>query len=142
MNINQILGEKGSEIFKINSGALLSEAAALMKDKNVGALLVEDAEAYEGIISERDIVYALGAAASDCRNLHVADIMVESAKLIVAEPDDQCEHVMAVMIQKGIRHMPVINSGKIIGVISIRDLVRSSIMKVSAKAHFLSDYLK
>ena len=142
MNINQILGEKGSEIFKISSRASISEAAAFMKDKNVGALLVEEAEVYEGIITERDIVYALGESASDCQNLTVADIMVESAKLIVAEPDDQSEHVMAVMIQKGIRHMPVIDSGRIIGVISIRDLVRSCIMKVSAKAHFLSDYLK
>lgn len=142
MNINQILGEKGSEIFKISSRASITEAAAFMKDKNVGALLVEDAEAYEGIITERDIVYALGGSVSDCRMLTVADIMVESAKLIVAEPDDQSEHVMAVMIQKGIRHMPVIDSGRIIGVISIRDLVRSCIMKVSAKAHFLSDYLK
>ncbi len=142
MNINQILDEKGNEIFKISSRATLSEAAALMKDKNAGALLVGDTDVYEGIISERDIVYALGEAASDCRGLTVANIMVGSEKLIVAEPDDLCEHVMAVMIQKGIRHMPVIDSGRIIGVISIRDLVRSSIMRVSAKAHFLSDYLK
>ncbi|HEB02942.1 MAG TPA: CBS domain-containing protein [Nitrospirae bacterium] len=142
MNIDQILEEKGSEIFKISSRASLPEAAALMKNKNVGALLVGEADVYEGIISERDIVYAFGETESERRLLTVADIMVRSEKLIVAEPDDHSKHVLAVMIQKGIRHMPVIDSGRIIGVLSIRDLVRSCIMRVSAKAHFLSDYLK
>lgn len=142
MNISQILQEKGSDVFKISSTATLSEAAALMKSRNVGALLVEDGEGYEGIISERDIVHAIADPASDHRALRVADIMVKREKLIVAEPDDPCEHVMSVMIQKGIRHMPVTDSGSIIGMLSIRDLVRSSIMKVSVKAHFLSDYFK
>jgi CBS domain-containing protein len=143
MNVKRILDEKGGEIFKVGSKAMLSEAAALMKSRNVGALLVEDGEGYEGIVSERDIVYAVGESASDYRALRVADVMVKRERLIVAEPDDPCEHVMNVMIQKGIRHMPVIDSaGGIIGMLSIRDLVRASIMKVSVKAHFLSDYFK
>ncbi len=142
MNIKQILDEKGSAIFTVSPRASLPEAAKLMKNKNVGALLVGEADDNAGIVSERDIVYALGETESERRLLTVADIMVRSEKLIVAEPDDHSKHVLAVMIQKGIRHMPVIDSGRIIGVLSIRDLVRSCIMRVSAKAHFLSDYLK
>lgn len=143
MDINNILKDKGTEIFDVTPSAGLQKAAALMRRHNVGALLVRsEDEAFSGIVTERDIVNALGAEDADYTGLRVSDVMVSSESLIVAEPDDQCEHVMAVMIQKGIRHMPVIESGQIAGVISIRDLVRATIMKVSPKAHFLSDYLK
>jgi CBS domain-containing protein len=143
MKIDEILKDKGSEIFDISPSETLADAAAMMRQRNVGALLVRgDDKEFKGIITERDIVFALGGGAGDYQSSKVADVMVSSERLIVAEPDDPCEHVMAVMIQKGIRHMPVISAGQIAGVISIRDLVRASIMKVSPQAHFLSDFLK
>jgi len=143
MDINSILKDKGTEIFHIAPSAGIVDAAARMRRDNVGALLVrgEDGE-FKGIITERDIVNALGRGGADFGSVRVSEMMVSIERLIVAEPDDQCEHVMAVMIQKGIRHMPVVESGRIAGVISIRDLVRATIMKVSPRAHFLSDYLK
>lgn len=142
MEIREILNEKGSVIISISTDAAVAEAAGVMKEKNVGALMVKDGEPFDGIITERDIVYALGSGAGGVDGLKVSDLMVPSANLIVAEPDDQSDDVLAVMIQKGIRHMPIVEEGRIVGVISIRDLVRANVMKLNAQAHFLSDYIK
>jgi CBS domain-containing protein len=113
-----------------------------MKKRDVGALLVQGEETFGGIITERDIVCVLGENVREFKSLTVSELMVSSENLIVAEPDDQCEHVMAVMIHKNIRHMPVVENERIVGIVSIRDLVRATVMKVRAQAHFLSDYIR
>jgi CBS domain-containing protein len=142
MKISEILEEKGRNIFTIRAEATLSEAATLMKKRDVGALLVQGEETFGGIITERDIVCVLGENVREFKSLTVSELMVSSENLIVAEPDDQCEHVMAVMIHKNIRHMPVVENERIVGIVSIRDLVRATVMKVRAQAHFLSDYIR
>jgi len=142
MEIREILNEKGRDVLSISSDASIADIAVMMKERKVGALMVEDSGVLKGIVTERDIVIILGKTGGDLRGLEVSDIMVSSENLMVAEPDDLSDHVMAVMIQKGIRHMPIIESGAIVGVISIRDVVKAHVKQLKAQAHFLSEFIE
>lgn len=142
MKLSDILKEKGREVITIAAEASLTEAAEKMTDRKIGALLVEDRGRLAGIITERDIVSIVSRTRGDIKSVKVKDVMVRSENLLVAEPDDQEDYVMAVMIQKGIRHMPVVENGEIAGMVSIRDVVRAHVKKLQAQVHFLTDYIK
>lgn len=142
MEIRQILKEKGKDVLTIASDASIVDAAAVMKERKIGALLVEDNGVLKGIVTERDLVLILAATGGDLRGREISDIMVKSENLIVAEPGDLSDHVMAIMIQRRIRHMPIVENGEIVGLISIRDVVKAHVMKLQAQAHFLSEFIK
>jgi CBS domain-containing protein len=142
MKLSDILKEKGREVITIAAEASLTEAAEKMTDRKIGALLVEDRGRLAGIITERDIVSIVSRTRGDIKSVKVKDVMVRSENLLVAEPDDQEDYVMAVMIQKGIRHMPIVENGEIAGMVSIRDVVRAHVKKLQAQVHFLTDYIK
>lgn len=139
--VRDILTEKGADVYTVANDASVPEAARLMKHRNVGALLVDDGSCCIGIVTERDIIRFVAERDGDVRGLEVGRIMVSREHLIVAEPNDECRHVMAVMIQKRIRHMPVVEHGQIMGFISIRDVARAAVVRLKAEAHFLSDYI-
>lgn len=140
MTMRDILREKGSEVLTVDMDAGVPEVARIMMEKNIGALLVEDDGKLCGIVTERDIVKILGRTGCDMDGIRVADIMVKSENLLVAEADDQNDYVMAVMIQKNFRHIPIVDDGEIVGLISIRDVVRAHVKKLQAQVHFLSEY--
>jgi CBS domain-containing protein len=142
MKIRDIIKEKGREVITIEAEASLTGAAEKMTDRKIGALLVEDGGRLAGIITERDIVSAVSKTRGEIGGMLVKDVMVRSENLLVAEPDDQEDYVMAVMIQKGIRHMPIVENGEIAGMVSIRDVVRAHVKKLQAQVHFLTDYVK
>lgn len=142
MKLRDILKEKGREVITIVAEASLTEAAERMTDRKIGALLVEDRGRLAGIITERDIVSIVSRTRGDIKPVKVKDVMVRSENLLVAEPDDQEDYVMAVMIQKGIRHMPIVENGEIAGMVSIRDVVKAHVKKLQAQVHFLTDYVK
>lgn len=142
MKLRDILKEKGREVITIVAEASLTEAAEKMTDRKIGALLVEDRGRLAGIITERDIVSIVSRTRGDIKPVKVKDVMVRSENLLVAEPDDQEDYVMAVMIQKGIRHMPIVENGEIAGMVSIRDVVKAHVKKLQAQVHFLTDYVK
>lgn len=142
MKIREILKEKGGAVITIDADADLVEAAERMVERKIGALLVEEHGRLAGIITERDIVAVVSKTAGDCRRHKVKDIMVKSDNLIIAEPDDQEDYVMAVMIQKGIRHMPIVDNGELVGVVSIRDVVRAHVKKLTAQVRFLKYFME
>ncbi|NCO83847.1 MAG: inosine-5-monophosphate dehydrogenase [Nitrospirae bacterium CG_4_10_14_3_um_filter_44_29] len=142
MKLRDILKEKGRDVITIVAEAYLIEAAERMTDRKIGALLVEDKGRLAGIITERDIVSIISKTGGDVKSVKVKDVMIRSENLLVAEPDDQEDYVMAVMIQKGIRHMPIVENGEIAGMVSIRDVVRAHVKKLQAQVHFLTDYIK
>ncbi len=142
MTMRDILREKGSEILTVDLDAGVPEVARIMMEKKVGALLVEDDGKLCGIVTERDVVNIVGKTGCDLDGLRAADIMVKSENLLVAEADDQNDYVMAVMVQKNFRHMPIVDEGEIVGVISIRDVVRAHVKKLQAQVHFLSEYMR
>ncbi len=142
MTIREILREKGSEVLTVDMDTSIPDTARVMMEKNIGALLVEDDGKLCGIVTERDVVRILGKTGCDLEGLRVADIMVKSENLFVAEADDQNDTVMAIMVQKNFRHMPIVDEGEIVGLISIRDVVRAHVKKLQAQVHFLSEYIR
>lgn len=142
MSMRDILREKGSDVLTVDMDTGIPEIARFMTEKNIGALLVEDDGKLCGIVTERDVVRILGKTGCDLEGLRAADIMVKSENLLVAEVDDQNDYVMAVMVQKNFRHMPIVDEGEIVGLISIRDVVKAHVKKLQAQVHFLSEYLK
>ena len=142
MSMRDILREKGSEVLTVDLDTSIPDIARVMFEKNIGALLIEDDGKLCGIVTERDVVKILGKTGCDLDGLRAADIMVKSENLLVAEADDQNDYVMAVMVQKNFRHMPIVDEGEIVGLISIRDVVKAHVKKLQAQVHFLSEYLK
>ncbi len=141
MNMRDILKDKGRDVTTIEAESGIIEAAQKMADGKIGALLVEDNGKLGGIITERDIVIAVAKTECEFKVLRVKDIMITSENLIVSEPDDSEDQVMAVMIQKNIRHMPIVEGGELAGMVSIRDVVRAHVQKLRAQVRFLTDFV-
>ncbi len=141
MKVKDILKEKGRELITIGANASLTEAASRMMARNIGALLVEDSGRLVGLITERDLVRTVAKTDCEMDELKVKDIMVKSENLVVAEPEDEVEYVMAVMIQNAIRHIPIVEGGELVGILSIRDVVKTHVRKLKAEIHFLKEYI-
>ncbi|RMG66571.1 MAG: CBS domain-containing protein [Nitrospirae bacterium] len=141
MKVKDILNEKGRELITVNADTEIADAAEKMMQRNVGALLVEEGGKLIGLMTERDIIKILAKTHCDMQGLRVKDIMVPAENLVVAEPEDEVEYVMAVMIQNAIRHMPIVEKGELIGIISIRDVVKTHVRKLKAEIHFLKEYI-
>ena len=142
MTMRDILKEKGSEVLTVDVDTGVPEVARIMMDKNIGALLVEDDGKLCGIVTERDVVRILGKTGCDMDGVRVADIMVKSENLLVAEVNDQNDAVMAAMVQRNFRHMPIVDEGEIVGLISIRDVVKAHVQKLQAQLHFWKEYAR
>lgn len=141
MNVKDILNEKGRELITIGARVSIVDASQKMMQRNIGALMVEEDGRLVGLITERDVVKILAKTECVLNDLKVRDIMVDSENLVVAEPEDEIEYVMAVMIQNSIRHMPIVERGELIGIISIRDVVKTHVRKLKAEIHFLKEYI-
>jgi CBS domain-containing protein len=126
MTIRQLLDEKGHDVFSVAPNDTVYAALGKMAEKDVGSLVVMDGERLVGLITERDYarkVFLKGRASPTTR---VQDIM--ETKVLYAQPDRSVEECMAIMTDKRVRHLPVIDGVKLIGVISIGDLVKSIII--------------
>ncbi len=123
--IRQLLDEKGHEAFSVTANDTVYTALGKMAEKNVGALAVMTGEKLVGIITERDYARKVFLKGRASPTTSVLEIM--ETKVFYAQPDQSVEDCMAIMTDKRIRHLPVIEDGKLIGVISIGDLVKSII---------------
>ena len=123
--VREMLLKKGNKIHLISPNQKIFEALQLMADKDVGALLVLDGESLVGIISERDYARKVALEGKSSKESLVSEIM--SSKIIYVKVDRTTEECMALMINKKVRHLPVIDNGKLLGVISIGDVVNAVI---------------
>ena len=123
--VRDVLGVKGQAIHSIEPDASVYDAMKLMADKGIGALLVLEHEKLVGIISERDYARKVILKGKSSLDTPVKDIMTQD--VIWVRPEQTVEECMAVMTEKRVRHLPVIEEGKVVGVISIGDLVKSII---------------
>jgi CBS domain-containing protein len=137
--ISAILAQKGSQIFSIAPDATVFEAIQMMDEKNVGALLVARGEDLLGIISERDYTRKVFLRGKHSRETRVDEIM--SRNLTLTAPNEPVENCLRMMTERHIRHLPVVEDGKLIGVISIGDLVKHVISCQSATIAHLENYL-
>ena len=123
--VRDILTRKGNDVWSISPSASVYDAMKLMADKGIGALLVMEGEKLVGIISERDYARKVILQGRSSRTTSVEEIM--TSRVAYAEPEQNIEECMAVMTEKRIRHLPVMEAGQVRGVISIGDLVKSII---------------
>jgi CBS domain-containing protein len=137
--VRQILQAKGTQVWTISPQATVLEALQMMAEKNVGALLVTQGEQVAGIFSERDYARSVALKGRTAEDTHVGDIM--TARVIYVRPNQSMEDVMAVMTDKHIRHLPVMEGESLIGVISIGDVVKEIISEQKFTIHSLESYI-
>ncbi len=139
MKVKELLSIKGLECFSINSADTLQAAAKQMAECNIGALLVMDRGSLVGIVTERDIVKYGAKEARALKDVLIKDAM--SANLLVVKPGDDLDYVMAIMIQNNIRHLPVVEESGLIGLLSMRDVVRVMVKNLKAENRYLKDFI-
>ena len=138
-NIGAILSQKNDEIFSVSPETTVHDAVAMMDEKNVGALLVMKDDKLVGMISERDYTRKVMLRGKKSSDTKVSEIM--STSLTVAHPNEGVEECLRVMTDKRFRHLPVLDGEKVVGVISIGDLVKHVISCQSAAIAHLENYI-
>ena len=120
-NVRELLAKKGSTVWSVGPDDTVIEAVRIMAERGSGALAVLDSGALVGIISERDYVRKVALKDKSSKETLVREIM--TLRVIYASPDQRIEECMANMNQNNIRHMPVLENGNIVGMLSLKDLV-------------------
>ncbi len=140
MTVASILKHKGGEVVTIDKGYSIIDVARLLREKRIGAVVVIGPNnRLEGILSERDVVIAVAEYGGSALERSVADLMttnVRSCRLA-----DSIEHVMGVMTDGRFRHLPVIEQGKLVGIVSFGDVVKRRIMDVETNVEALRQYI-
>lgn len=140
MYVHNILGSKGNIVHTIGEHAKIADAVAALNRLNIGALVVlDEADEIVGILSERDIIRALGADASATMALSVRDCM--SPRPITCTLQTSIDDLMERMTHLRIRHIPVIDRGRLAGIVSIGDVVKRRIAETEQEAAALRDYI-
>ncbi len=140
MKVINILQSKGAEVFAVSEADTVGNAVALLNDKNIGAVVVKDkAGAVSGILSERDIVRRLKSHGPALMTAPVGDCM--TARPHTCRPDDSVDDLMTMMTQKRVRHLPVVHDGKLLGLVSIGDVVKRKIEDIEREAAELKHYI-
>ena len=137
--VRQLLDGKGRAIFAVPPDVPVLEAIRAMAQHHVGALLVMKGEALEGIVSERDYarkVILLGRSSSDTP---VRDIM--TSPVLTVSPDTSVEQCMQLVTDKRVRHLPVVEAGRVVGMVSIGDLVKAVIAEQQQQIEQLESYI-
>ena len=140
MNVHMILRNKGKSVVTIHPDATVERAVAVLRLRGIGALVVsDDGENVAGIVSERDIVDALGRYGSDLSAVSVAEVM--TCPVVTCEPSDSVADLMAEMTSRRIRHFPVVDDGRLVGIVSIGDLVKSRLDEIEYEAHSMREFI-
>lgn len=139
--VRDILNSKAdATVYNVSPGAMVVDALKLMADNGVGALLVMEGDKPVGLFSERDYARKIALMGRSSRTTEIRQIM--TADLICVGPADSMEFCMELMTDKHIRHLPVLEDGKLIGVISIGDLVKNIIEDQKAMIIQLEKYMR
>jgi len=137
--IREILDNKGHQIWSVSPDTKIFEVLQLMAEKNIGALVVLDGDKLVGIISERDYARKVALKGKTSKETPVRDIM--TPKVLYVTPEKTAEDCMALMIEKRIRHLPVYEQDKLIGVVSIGDVVKAVIEEKKIAIEHLENYI-
>ena len=138
-NVAQLLEGKGRDVHTIGPDARVIDALKLMAEKDVGALVVTEGAKLAGIISERDYARKVILQGKSSHDIAVREIM--TSKLVTVQPRQTVEECMALMTSKRIRHLPVIEGERLVGVLSIGDLVKEVIAEQEATIKQLESYI-
>ena len=141
MKIKDILKVKGAKVWTVKSNQTIHDAVHALVGQNIGALLVSDEKTGKiaGIISERDIVRACYSRIKNLDSALVKDLMTK--KMTTASPDDDINDVMAAMTDKRVRHIPVMEEGVLVGLVSIGDVVKALLQDSEHQIRALKEYM-
>jgi CBS domain-containing protein len=140
MHVIGVLQGKGSDVATIGPDHTLMAAAAALGQRRIGALVVTGSDgAVVGIVSERDIVAAIAGGGADMLQKPVSTVM--SVDVITCSPNDTMEQLMSAMTEQRIRHLPVIDKGALVGIVSIGDVVKHRVREIEDEARALGDYI-
>lgn len=139
MTVNQILSTKGNDVYSVVSTISVYDAIKIMSEKNVGAILVIEEGQLKGIFSERDYARKVILKDKSSKTTMIKEIMVSN--VFTVQPTDDLDNCMEMMISRRIRHLPVVEDDKVIGLISIGDVVKCIIEKQKETIQLLDSYI-
>ena len=148
VRIRDILKDKGGEVATIGAGRTVHEAVRELNSHRIGALVVTgDDGSIEGIVSERDVLRMAAETWDDGadRTARLRDrpvVAIMTREVICAVPDDDLDYAMGIMTKNRIRHLPIVDGGKLVGIISIGDVVRANLSQVAYENRMLKDYVQ
>ena len=134
-----IVSAKGTDVFSVSPAAPVVDAVKMMDERKVGALLVMEGGHLVGIVSERDVARKVILGGKDARSTSVLEIM--TARPVCGRPDLKVNEAMAIMTDKRIRHLPVADGNRVVGVVSIGDLVKETIEEQKFLIEQLEHYI-
>jgi CBS domain-containing protein len=140
ISVSDLLTGKGSQVWSVDVSATLSDALRLLAEKDVGALPVMDGEVLAGIFSERDFARAISTDPNLPLDIPVSELMTRD--VLTVTPNDSIEKCMKLMTDQHIRHLPVVDNGKMIGIVSIGDAVKLFITDTKSFISSLEDYIQ
>ncbi len=140
MTIAAILTDKGGEVVSLPRNATVGQAVAILADKRIGAVPVVNGGAVVGIFSERDVVYCLAAHGPAALDRILADVMTQPVQSVA--PGEPVIGALSLMTRRRIRHLPVVDGDRIVGFVSIGDLVKYRIDRIEADASAMRDYIQ
>jgi CBS domain-containing protein len=139
ITIKDVLQEKGATVWSVASTDTVFEALGIFADKDIGAVLVLDDGKLSGIFTERDYARKIALKAKSSKSTTVGELMAR--EVFYVSPSDTIEHCMAIMTDKRVRHVPVLDDGRIVGLISIGDVVRQTILDQEFTIQQLKKYI-
>jgi CBS domain-containing protein len=139
MRISDVLRGKGGDVATVGRDTTIDQLIVTLSERNIGAAVVSEQGVVVGIVSERDVVRRLRDRGGDLLSAAVADIM--TADVFTCSPDDTVDHLAEVMTERRIRHVPVLQDGRLIGIVSIGDVVKSRISQLETDREQLESYI-
>jgi CBS domain-containing protein len=137
--VREILDDKGHDVLRIEADASVFDAVKRMVEAGVGSLLVTDGDEIGGIFTERDYLRRMTLEGRDDKDTAVREVM--TAPLIVVTPETDVDECMAIMTDRRIRHLPVVEAKEIVGILSIGDVVKFKSKQQSFEIQYLTDYI-
>jgi CBS domain-containing protein len=140
MNVEHILQAKGRDVLTIEPGRTLAEAARSLTERRIGAIVVAGPDqAVLGILSERDIVRAVARGGAEALQSPVSHYM--TGKVVTCTRQTSINELMEVMTERKFRHMPVVENGRLCGIISIGDVVKNRVAEIEAESQAMREYI-
>jgi CBS domain-containing protein len=137
--VADILAAKGSNVLTVDRDASVLDAIRSMVEANVGSVIVAEGDAINGIFTERDYLRRIVLEGRTSQTTPIIEVTTE--RLVVVDPSRSTDECMSIMTQERIRHLPVIDQGKLVGIISIGDLVKYLSKEREAEIRYLTDYI-
>lgn len=140
MTIGRLIEGRDAAVVTCSTDTLVRDAVALLADRRIGALPVTDGDGLAGIFSERDVVYGLRNVGDQVLAMTVGEVM--TAPPVTAEPSTSVLAALSLMTRRRIRHLPVLANGRMIGFVSIGDLVKHRIDQIQSEAEAMRSYIQ